>query len=54
MDVAASALGGLKVIDLTRVLGGPYCTQLLGDYGAEIIKIEAASGRRSPRLGPSF
>lgn len=32
------------MIDLTRVLGGPYATQILADHGAEIIKIEAASG----------
>ena len=38
------ALAGVKIIDCTRVLGGPYCTQMLGDHGAEIIKIE-------PRLG---
>ena len=54
MDVAASALGGLKVIDLTRVLGGPYCTQLLGDYGAEIIKIEPPQGDEVRDWGPPF
>ncbi len=54
MDVAASALGGLKIIDLTRVLGGPYCTQLLGDYGAEIIKIEPPQGDEVRDWGPPF
>lgn len=34
------ALAGVKVIDLSRVLGGPYATQILGDHGAEVIKVE--------------
>ena len=37
-------LAGIKIIDCTRVLGGPYCTQMLGDHGAEIIKVEPPQG----------
>ena len=48
------ALSGKLIIDLSRVLGGPYCTQILGDHGAEIIKIEPPRGDETRDWGPPF
>src|SRR3546814_9264097 len=50
----AGALAGLKVVDLTRVLGGPYCTQVLADHGATVIKIEPPQGDEVRDWGPPF
>ena len=55
-------LEGVRIVDLTAVLMGPYATQILGDYGAEVIKIEAPDGdvmrgvgpMRNPQMGPIF
>lgn len=51
---APTSLSGKLVIDLTRVLGGPYCTQILGDHGAEIIKLEPPRGDETRDWGPPF
>src|SRR3954468_19771040 len=48
-------LEGLKVLDLSRVLAGPVCTMVLGDLGADVIKVERpGSGDESRTWGPPF
>ncbi len=46
------ALEGLKVIDLTMMLAGPFCTMLLADQGADVIKVEPVAGDGTRRMGP--
>ncbi|MBV8272328.1 MAG: CoA transferase [Cupriavidus sp.] len=51
---APGALAGIRVVDLSRILGGPFCGQILGDHGADVLKIEPPQGDDTRAWGPPF
>lgn len=48
------ALAGIRVLDISRILGGPYCGQILGDHGADVLKVEPPQGDDTRTWGPPF
>jgi crotonobetainyl-CoA:carnitine CoA-transferase CaiB-like acyl-CoA transferase len=51
---SAGALSGIRVVDASRILGGPLCGQILGDHGADVLKVEPPQGDDTRQWGPPF
>ena len=52
MKRSEGILEGIRILDLSRMLSGPYATMMLADHGAEVIKVEEINGDSSRRSGP--
>ncbi|MFZ5910940.1 MAG: CaiB/BaiF CoA transferase family protein [Chloroflexota bacterium] len=52
--MTCAALAGLRIVDFSRVLAGPYCTMLLADFGAQVVKVESLAGDDTRQWGPPW
>jgi crotonobetainyl-CoA:carnitine CoA-transferase CaiB-like acyl-CoA transferase len=54
MSISRGSLAGTIVVDASRVLAGPYAAQILGDHGADVVKVESFDGDDTRGFGPPF